>query len=109
MFLSYGGRPVVRAVGELNKSARNEVIAALGRLYQYGVLHCDAKPHNVLYDERTRKYMVVDLMLAEMHGRRSLKPISMNNQNRKRKWSSEKHKRDPFIVEMHNLRASLLK
>lgn len=107
MFLGYGGRPVVKAVVELNKSARNEVVAALGRLHQYGVLHRDAEPRNVLYDERTRKYMVVDLMLAEMRGRRSLKPISVNSQDRKRKWSSEKHEMDPFTVEMHNLRASL--
>ncbi|KAH7201192.1 hypothetical protein DER44DRAFT_812068 [Fusarium oxysporum] len=107
MFLSYGGRPVLRSLGEVNADITNEILAALGRLHQYGVLHHDAEPRNVLYDKRTGRCMIVDLMLAEFHDRQPLGPININGRNRKRKWAPRKHEKDVFAVEAQSLRASL--
>ncbi|KAI6777617.1 uncharacterized protein J7T54_004900 [Emericellopsis cladophorae] len=53
MLLSYGGRPVLRELGEVNARVANEVLTALSRLHQYRVLHCDAELRNVLYDKHT--------------------------------------------------------
>ncbi|EXL67606.1 hypothetical protein FOPG_16285 [Fusarium oxysporum f. sp. conglutinans race 2 54008] len=107
MFLSYGGRPVLKGLGEANADIANEILAALSRLHQHGVLHHDAEPRNVLYDKRTGRCMIVDLMLAEFHGRQPLGPINVNGRNRKRKWAPRKHEKDVFAIEAQSLRASL--
>ncbi|KAG7402638.1 Reticulocyte-binding protein 2-like protein a [Fusarium oxysporum f. sp. raphani] len=107
MFLSYGGRPVLKGLGEVNADVANEILTALGRLHQHGVLHHDAEPRNVLYDKRTGRCMIVDLMLAELHDRQPLGPININGRNRKRKWAPRKHGKDVFAVEAQSLRASL--
>lgn len=109
MFLSYGGRPVLRALGNVNADVTNEILAALGRLHQHGVLHGDAEPRNVLYDERTGRCMIVDLMLAELHVRQPLGPINANKRNGKRKRAPGKTEKDVFAVEAQSLRASLTK
>ncbi|EXL39778.1 hypothetical protein FOCG_17630 [Fusarium oxysporum f. sp. radicis-lycopersici 26381] len=108
MFLSYGGRPVLKDLGKVNADVANEILAALGRLHQHGVLHHDAEPRNVLYDQRTGRCMIVDLMLAEFHDRKPLGPINVNGRNRKRKWAPRKHEKDVFAVEAQSLRASLI-
>ncbi|KAG4266663.1 hypothetical protein FPRO04_13218 [Fusarium proliferatum] len=107
MFLSYGGRPVLKGLREVNADIANEILAALGRLHQHGVLHHDVEPRNVLYDKRTGRCMIVDLMLAEFHDRQPLGPINVNGRNRKRKWAPRKHEKDVFSVEAQSLRASL--
>ncbi|KAH8651684.1 hypothetical protein BGZ61DRAFT_500921 [Ilyonectria robusta] len=109
MFLSYGGGPVLKELGEVNTGVANEILTALGRLHQHRVLHRDAEPRNVLYDKRTGRCMIVDLMLAEFHARQPLGSINLNGQSRKRKrklipW---KHEKDVFAIEMQSLRASL--
>ncbi|KJZ70009.1 hypothetical protein HIM_10590 [Hirsutella minnesotensis 3608] len=109
MFLSYGGRSVLKELGEVNPSVANEILTALSRLHQHGVLHRDAEPRNVLYDKRTGRYMIVDLMLAELHARQPLGSINVNGQNRKRKMKLTpwQHEKDVFAIEMQSLRASL--
>jgi hypothetical protein len=37
----------------------------------------------VLYDKRTGRCMIVDLMLAEFHDRQPLEPINVNGRKRK--------------------------
>ncbi|KAH6883900.1 hypothetical protein B0T10DRAFT_410677, partial [Thelonectria olida] len=59
--------PSLKELGEVNTGVANEILTALGRLHQHRVLHCDAEPRNVLYDKRTGRCMIVDLMLAEFH------------------------------------------
>jgi tRNA A-37 threonylcarbamoyl transferase component Bud32 len=66
-----------------NADVANEILATLSRLHQHGVLHHDAEPRNVLYDKRTGRYMIVDLMLAEFHDRQPLEPINVNGRKRK--------------------------
>ncbi|KAI8711235.1 Protein kinase domain-containing protein [Fusarium sp. LHS14.1] len=107
MFLSYGGRPVLKGLREVNTNAVKKILNALGRLHQHGVLHRDAEPRNVLYDKNTDRYMIVDLMLAKLRTRQPLGPIDVNKRNRKRKWTPGKHEKDAFVVEAQSLRASL--
>ncbi|RSM01112.1 hypothetical protein CEP52_008753 [Fusarium oligoseptatum] len=107
MFLSYGGRSVLKELKEVNPDVVNEILAALGRIHQHGVLHRDAEPRNVLYDERTGRCMMVDLMLSEVHARQPLGPISVNRRDRKKRLASGKHEKDVFAAEAQCLRALL--
>ncbi|RTE69093.1 hypothetical protein BHE90_016528 [Fusarium euwallaceae] len=107
MFLSYGGRPVLKGLRQVNPTVVKEILTALGRLHQHGVLHHDAEPRNVLYDKHTDRYMIVDLMLAELRTRQPLGSMDVNKRNRKRKWTPGKHEKDAFVAEAQSLRASL--
>ncbi|EEU47048.1 uncharacterized protein NECHADRAFT_35371 [Fusarium vanettenii 77-13-4] len=108
MFLSYGGQPVLKEFKEVSIDMANEILTALGRLHQHGVLHCDAEPRNVLYDEYTGRCVMVDLMLAKFHARQPLGTIKVNNsRNQKRKSGSGKQEKDVFAIEAQSLRASL--
>lgn len=107
MLLSYGGRPILKELAEVKPGVVEEIITALGRLHQHQVLHCDAEPRNVLYDKRTGRCMIVDLMLAELHVRQPLEPINING-HQNRKQAPRKHEKDIFAVEAQSLRAQLL-
>ncbi|KAG5950305.1 hypothetical protein E4U58_001703, partial [Claviceps cyperi] len=65
LLLSYGGRPVLHALPKVEEAITNQILTALAQLHKYRVLHHDAEPRNILYDERTGKCMVVDLERAE--------------------------------------------
>ncbi|KAI3571963.1 hypothetical protein IWW34DRAFT_638275, partial [Fusarium oxysporum f. sp. albedinis] len=64
-------------------------------------------PSSDLGKPRTGRCMIVDLMLAEFHGRQPLGPINVNGRNRKRKWAPRKHEKDVFAIAAQSLRASL--
>ncbi|KAG6166933.1 hypothetical protein E4U11_007712 [Claviceps purpurea] len=65
LLLSYGGRPVLHALSKVEEAITNQILTALAQLHKYRVLHHDAEPRNILYDERTGEYMVVDLERSE--------------------------------------------
>lgn len=108
MLLSYGGRPILKEFEVVKPGVVEKTITALGQLHQHQVLHRDAEPRNVLYDRRTGKCMMVDLMLAELHVRQPLRPINVNSGTRKRKRAARKPGKDNFAVEAKSMRAQLL-
>ncbi|KAG6262145.1 hypothetical protein E4U49_003329 [Claviceps purpurea] len=65
LLLSYGGRPVLHALPIVEEAMTNQILTALAQLHKYRVLHHDAEPRNICYDERTGEYMVVDLERSE--------------------------------------------
>ncbi|KAJ4313475.1 hypothetical protein N0V84_009400 [Fusarium piperis] len=107
LFLSYGGLPVLSALEEVSTDTADEILVALSQLHQRGVLHRDAEPRNVLYDERTERCMIVDLMLSEVCTRQSLKPVRGGGRNRGKRASGGQQKGDAFAIEAESLRASL--
>ncbi|KAG6091286.1 hypothetical protein E4U30_007295, partial [Claviceps sp. LM220 group G6] len=50
LFLSYAGKPVLKALSKLNYSVVREVLDALAQLHQRRVMHRDAALRNMLYD-----------------------------------------------------------
>ncbi|KAI8416581.1 hypothetical protein FOFC_02893 [Fusarium oxysporum] len=108
MLLSYGGRPILKELAEIKPDVVDEIITVLGKLHQQHVLPHDAEPRNVLYDKRTGRCMIVDLMQAELHVPRPLGPIIVNSWTRKRKRAARKYENDNFAVEAQSLRALLL-
>ncbi|CCE28268.1 uncharacterized protein CPUR_01742 [Claviceps purpurea 20.1] len=65
LFLSYAGRPVLKALPKFDDSVVSQMLATLAQLHQRGVIHRDAAPRNILYDDRTGRYMVIDLEMSK--------------------------------------------
>ncbi|KAG6059483.1 hypothetical protein E4U17_006212 [Claviceps sp. LM77 group G4] len=65
LFLSYAGRPVLKAPTKFDDSVVSQVLATLAQLHQRRVIHRDAAPRNMLYDDRTGRYMVIDLEMSK--------------------------------------------
>ncbi|KAG6029409.1 hypothetical protein E4U40_000552 [Claviceps sp. LM458 group G5] len=65
LFLSYAGKPVLKALPKFDDSIVSQVLATLAQLHQRRVIHRDAAPRNMLYDGRTGRYMVIDLEMSK--------------------------------------------
>ncbi|KAG6097182.1 hypothetical protein E4U30_000879 [Claviceps sp. LM220 group G6] len=87
LFLSYAGKPVLKALSKFDDSVVSQVLATLAQLHQCRVLHRDAAPRNVLYDDCTGRYMVVDLEMSEPIDEEVLE--AMNGCRKKRKTKRE--------------------
>jgi hypothetical protein len=108
LFMSYAGRPVFKSV-QVNAGMANEIVTAFTALHKRHILHCDPELRNVLYDARISRCMIVDFERASIHTRPPLGPISPSSQNRKRKRTLEKGKKDIFTREVQSLQMSLLR
>ncbi|RYP06881.1 hypothetical protein DL765_009337 [Monosporascus sp. GIB2] len=83
MLLSFGGRPLLDWTESARAKAGSSdqlqqldktvlVVAAkkaFGEMHALGILHGDAEPRNVLYNDQTRNLMIVDFERAEDRGR----------------------------------------
>ncbi|KAG6093357.1 hypothetical protein E4U31_006817 [Claviceps sp. LM219 group G6] len=107
LFLSYAGQPVLKALSEVDNSVVSQVLATLAQLHQCRVMHYDAAPRNMLYDNRTDRYMVVDLEMSKLIDREVLG--AMNGCRKKRKRKRElKTASESFAGESKSLLAKLL-
>ncbi|KAG6040372.1 hypothetical protein E4U17_001996 [Claviceps sp. LM77 group G4] len=106
LFLSYAGKPVLKALSKVNYSVVREVLDALAQLHQRRVMHRDAAPRNMLYDARTGKYMVIDLELSEPINEEVPEAVDVRIQKGKRKWEDDTES-EPFATESKSLFASL--
>ncbi|KAG6093398.1 hypothetical protein E4U30_004355 [Claviceps sp. LM220 group G6] len=109
LFLSYAGQPVLKALSEVDNSVVSQVLATLAQLHQRRVMHHDAAPRNVLYDDCTGRYMVVDLEMAKPIDEEVLE--AMNGCRKKRKTKRELKSKtggESFAAESKYLLAKLL-
>ncbi|KFY96895.1 hypothetical protein V498_02406 [Pseudogymnoascus sp. VKM F-4517 (FW-2822)] len=111
LFLSWAGRPLYQYN---NREHENDVIesatSALKALHKLRVLHKDAKPHNMLWDEYRDKFMLVDLERAEIYLERAeiptRLPLGNISANRKRNRQGDIKavpKEDVFDREMREM------
>lgn len=106
ILLSYAGRPVLQTRNKINAQDANKIATALGRLHDYSVLHNDAVPRKVLFEERSGKFMMVGLTQAKFSP--ELRPLDEHRGKRRRvKDGVEAQKKDPFSVELRSLLATL--
>lgn len=82
LFLSWGGRPIFNYLRNDKPRYLKLAVDAVTALHKLQVLHQDAEPRNMVYDERSGRLMLVDLERAEVRTRQALGVISVN---RKRK------------------------
>ncbi|KAK8093313.1 serine/threonine protein kinase [Apiospora kogelbergensis] len=84
MLLSWGGRPLLGCVDQVDKqTVIAGVASAFAALHRLGVLHRDAEARNILFDAPTGRVMVVDFERAEFRGREPLACLTAQSQNRK--------------------------
>ncbi|OBT59278.1 hypothetical protein VE04_00367 [Pseudogymnoascus sp. 24MN13] len=74
--------------------------SALKALHKLRVLHKDAKPHNMLWDEYRDKFMLVDLERAEIRTRMPLGIITANRKRNRQGDIKTAAKEDDFDREM---------
>ncbi|KAG6313837.1 hypothetical protein E4U22_000598 [Claviceps purpurea] len=106
LFLSYAGKPVLKALSKVDNSVVREVLDALAQLHQRRVMHRDAEPRNMLYDARTGRFMVIDLELSEPIDGGVSEAVDVHIQKGKRKWEDDRES-EPFATESKSLFASL--
>ncbi|KAG6129061.1 hypothetical protein E4U12_004924 [Claviceps purpurea] len=106
LFLSYAGKPVLKALSKVDNSVVRQVLDALAQLHQRRVMHRDAAPRNMLYDARTGKYMVIDLELSEPIDEGVPEAVDFYIQKGKRKWEDDTES-EPFATESKALLASM--
>ncbi|KAG6252499.1 hypothetical protein E4U23_008702 [Claviceps purpurea] len=111
LFLSYAGQPVLKALSEVDNSVVSQVLATLAQLHQHRVMHHDAAPRNMLYDDCTGRYMVVDLEMSKPIDEEVLE--AMNGCRKKRKTKREAERKlktasESFAAESKSLLAKLL-
>lgn len=83
LLLSWGGRSIYEYLNRATADAISDKAgAALQALHKLKVLHKDAEPRNMLWDERHDRLMLVDFERAEIWDRQ---PLSTITANRKRK------------------------
>ncbi|KAG6094825.1 hypothetical protein E4U31_006140 [Claviceps sp. LM219 group G6] len=107
LFLSYAGKPVLKALSEVDNSVVSQVLATLAQLHQRRVMHHDAAPRNMLYDDCSGRYMVVDLELSKPIDEEVLEAMDgcrkKQTKNQELKTASES-----FAAESKSLLAKLL-
>jgi tRNA A-37 threonylcarbamoyl transferase component Bud32 len=82
LFLSWAGRPLYQYINRENENdVLVEAASALKALHSLQVLHKDAEPRNMLWDEHRGRLMLVDLERAEIQTR---SPLGIITANRKR-------------------------
>ncbi|KAG6104891.1 hypothetical protein E4U13_008179 [Claviceps humidiphila] len=106
LFLSYAGKPVLKSLSKFDDSVVSQVLATLAQLHHRRVMHRDAAPRNMLYDDRTGRYMVIDLEMSKPIDEEVLE--AMNGCRKKRKIKREfKTANNNFAAESKYLLAKL--
>ncbi|KAF5136461.1 hypothetical protein E5D57_000223 [Metarhizium anisopliae] len=101
MFLSWAGQPIFDSVDRAMKAGIDSAVStAFKAIHNLRVLHHDAEPRNILYNTTSRELMVVDFERAEFHGRQPLASIGPNESRKRKRWISQKQKKDDFVREL---------
>ncbi|KAK0701162.1 hypothetical protein B0T21DRAFT_379291 [Apiosordaria backusii] len=108
LFLSWAGRPIFTCREQINKPDVCKAVAAIFKaMHELDVLHCDAEPRNILYDDGI--VMAVDFERSEFRSRRPLGSIGVNGQGRGRKPKAWHKAKDDFAAELEHVVGSVSK
>lgn len=71
LFQSYAGVPVFQTINDQNKSdILSKITHTLNAIHQLRVLHCDAKPRNIMTDEKSGCVQIIDFERARIQEKR---------------------------------------
>lgn len=106
LLLGWAGTAISRKINEDNQCHLvRQTIHALGKIHQLQVLHRDAEPRNILWNEETHRVMIIDFERAALlMERTSLGPASCN---RSKPGKDAKSEDDEFSSEVRNAQFSL--
>ena len=87
MFLSWGGRCIGEKANRFK--ARPHVVdrgvEAIRSIHQLGVLHCDARPRNILWSKELKRVMIVNFDRSQVRKASSKQPLKLTSSNQQRK------------------------
>jgi serine/threonine protein kinase len=91
MFLSFGGNPISQHLTAKNKALVSEQVKlSADAIHGLRVLHKDLMPRNILWNEETKRVMVIDFERAEVEHRTVLGVVSANRKRKRPTDSSGK-------------------
>ncbi|KAF6783016.1 hypothetical protein CSOJ01_15938 [Colletotrichum sojae] len=100
LFLSWAGRPLFDTVDQITKAnIIKKVAVAYKEIHKLHILHRDAEPRNIVYDEGNGKVMIVDFERAEFYGRQPLGSLGPNAWNKRKLGGVKKPQKDDFTEE----------
>ncbi|PGH29215.1 hypothetical protein GX50_08050 [[Emmonsia] crescens] len=102
LLLSWAGEPIARC---LSPSTPAMVACSLRAIHQQGVLHRDAEPRNILWNDICQNPMIVDFGRASITN--PLSTVSTNTTRKKRHRDTKAD--DPFTVELQTVQSCLEK
>lgn len=87
MFLSWGGQCIEDTANQSKAPpcVVDQGVEALRAIHQLGVLHCDARPRNILWSEELKRVMIVDFERSEIRKASSKQPLKLTSGNEQRK------------------------
>ncbi|PGH05103.1 hypothetical protein AJ80_08402 [Polytolypa hystricis UAMH7299] len=100
LLLSWAGKPIT---GGLSPSISDMIVFSLRAIHQQGVLHRDAEPQNILWNDTCRCPMIVDFGQALI--RNPLSSVSTNTARKKRLRGAKSE--DAFVDELQTVQYSL--
>ncbi|KAK6206185.1 hypothetical protein QIS74_13604 [Colletotrichum tabaci] len=109
LFLSWAGLPLFDFINRTTKAdIVNKVTAAYKRIHRLHILHHDAEPRNIMYDQKSGNVMIVDFERDEFRSRQPLCPLGPNANQRKRR-RTQKQGKDDFEKEQESVTGSFLR
>ncbi|KAK1637271.1 hypothetical protein BDP81DRAFT_427086 [Colletotrichum phormii] len=100
LFLSWAGLPLFETIQQITKAdIINKVATAYKAIHRLHILHRDAEPRNIVYEEGSGNVMIVDFERAELCGRQPLGSLSSNAWNQRKLGGAEKRQKDDFTKE----------
>ncbi|WQF90495.1 Putative protein kinase [Colletotrichum destructivum] len=109
LFLSWAGLPLFDFINRTTKAdIVNKVTAAYKRIHRLHILHHDAEPRNIMYDQKSGNVMIVDFERDEFRSRQPLGPLGPNANQRKRR-RTQKQGKDDFEKEQESVTGSFLR
>ncbi|KAF9872599.1 hypothetical protein CkaCkLH20_09778 [Colletotrichum karsti] len=110
LFLSWAGLPLFETIQQTTKAdIINKVATAYKAIHRLHILHRDAEPRNIVYEEASGKVMIVDFERAEFRGRQPLGSLSPNAWNQRKRGGTKKQGKDDFAREQESAIQSVLR
>ncbi|OTB08243.1 hypothetical protein M426DRAFT_317363 [Hypoxylon sp. CI-4A] len=88
MFISWGGERVEDAGASVGKDPNREVVRSVQALHDMGIAHADVRRPNMLWNDETRRIMVIDFeraILADKQPRSPSRSPSLSAGNKRRR------------------------
>ncbi|KAF9878757.1 hypothetical protein CkaCkLH20_03657 [Colletotrichum karsti] len=100
LFLSWAGLPLFETIQQTTKAdIIKKVTTAYKEIHKLQILHRDAEPRNIVYEEENGKVMIVDFERAEFRGRQPLGALSPNAWNKRKRGGAKKRQTNDFTKE----------
>ncbi|EAS33821.3 uncharacterized protein CIMG_04845 [Coccidioides immitis RS] len=102
LLLSWAGRSISEGLGPMGPSISSMVKCSIRAIHRQGVLHGDAEPRNILWNDINQRLMIVDFGQASI--RHPLSSVSPNSSKRRLPKAKVG---DAYTVELRTVQASI--